>query len=457
MDIFEQLDEAGSAQALPKALTDALSAMPYVDPFFAAFLGGIKLLPSDSCGVMATDCVDTIYYNPETLAAQAGIWTAETLIGVLAHECMHILRLDAELMHGLDHELSNIACDAIINRDLRVGGFSFPTLTFVDPIKWYGTQTTGNASGIASEDTLATTMRIYTALVAAKKRRGDPGLPNKLSGDIDLNAYKKAKRKAGGAKAVEDKIGDMASAAARLSKEIADQLGVKPNERAKAANGMRDKGDDSGDSDSQGGSGWSLESSMAARALERLGVPIRAPKVRLLRVAGAAVRGHLRSKSKRTRSMLSPSHMSAAYGRLMPGKRRARDYRIAIAIDASGSISNEQLRLFTTAAHQWAQQFVSRGREIQVCYWSSHVCGSGPMSKFVDESNIPNAGGGTNFACVMAWMDSLPERPTHLICFTDLCFTHPTALNGNTRTIWIVPPGYERISTNFGERVILDA
>lgn len=458
MDIFGELEETkGNAKALPATLSAALGAMPYVDPFFSAFISGLKLTACDWAPVMATNCVNEIFYNPKTLNEQSDKWTAETLIGVLAHECMHILRLDGELMRtDINHDLMNIAMDGIINRDLKASGYMFPTLRMSDPVRAMKDPAFDYGEGFACDDTSESTMPLYNELLRLSKKNSQQLQASATGSDVALKEYRKARKAAGGARGVREQVQDAAQVASAIAQDMAEQLGVPESKRTKQANGMDEK-PDADEPKSGTGGGWGLESSASARALENLGIRIKRPKIKLLRTAGAQVRGMLRSNIKRQRSMLATNPLSAAWGRLLPGRRRALDYRIAIAIDASGSITNQQLAMFTAAAHQWAQMFVGRGREIQVCYWARRVCASGPMSRFVDESQIPNAGGGTDFSSVLGWLTTLPDTPTHLVCFTDLQFHYPEGLPGGTQTIWVVPPADMGREPGFGTKVELDA
>jgi hypothetical protein len=524
MDIFDEIDNAPPADPMPAALRTARALLPMLDPFMGAFAGNMKWKPMTRIAVMATNCLDTFFYNPEAINKNPKLWTPSLLACVIAHEVMHILRMDGEFTRDAKNKrIANVALDAVINRDLLAAGWKFPGMAWRDPYVSGGMYTGGmehEPTAIATKYRDATARAIYDYLAghyaapteAAQEKQAlkDEVKPRDESGEDateesteagedatedaardladkvrelarkamqDMEAIKAANEidatedateeaessdageessdateddsDAAGEEAGEDESGDAGDdgeadgdesgegedAGDFLSEDdglgdMFDAGAGDDGDAAGEADGEAGEGDASGDAGEapagpsvpQAGDGWSLEKSAARGALEALGVYTRAPNIRFMRVLGAKVAGIMRGWPKRGRSMRTPHALSREYGRLMPGPRNIRQYHVAIAIDASGSISHEILQKFTAAAHAWARKF-ARQSDIHIAYYDTAIMKAGPISDFMRDGAVPEPGGGTDYRPAFdagGWLESLPVRPTHVLHFTDL-------------------------------------
>lgn len=444
MSFFDWSDDSAPA-TMPDAMHDAFAVVAKRSEFFEIFSRGLRWIRDDALpSVMGTDCVDTVYYNGAMIEADAAKWNPEALSTAIAHECMHILRDDGSYRDTYGNpQYANIAMDSIINRDLcgdvgsyRKRGATWPRpLTPHDPTQSVpqGECTMEAASDF--ETTISAYRKVEKLFDAAKKKQQPTP-----QGDGDILADKHAQRtqELGGDKPSRDKVESLA----RMSYEQA-----KASAEAQAASGQTPNNGMVRNDSKDAAEGYGLQEGGVQREIERLGVvSVTRPVVRIARVAGAQVRGMLRSKSSRVRSSMTPSAMSAAHGRILPGPRRKNEYNIAIAIDASGSISHERLQLFTESARQWVTQFQSRGKDVQVCFFDTGIRKRGTMRDFRDANNVPNSGGGTCFLPLFAqWLPSIP-KPTHLIIFTDTQGTWPTEAPQGVRVIGIIPNSYKSSS-----------
>ena len=90
--------------------------------FYGYFLSNFKKIPRKdipTAGVSITDGIN-LYYNPDFIKSL----TVDQRIDLLKHECFHVmnchpLRFKANCIEKKDHKLFNVACDAAINEPLK--------------------------------------------------------------------------------------------------------------------------------------------------------------------------------------------------------------------------------------------------------------------------------------------------------------------------------------------------
>lgn len=510
MNLFDEFEDHDDADPMPRNLRKAIALMPLLDPFLAAFSRNMTWRPEKRVWVMATNCVDVFLYNPDTINAKPELWTPALLACIIAHEAMHVLRMDHEFSRGKVHDVANVALDAIINRDLLDAGWRFPGMAFNDPLniepycarigrkvgkgKRYNVMPPEYAppTAIATKAHNVTATYVYDALMRNKSTKAQAEFASKyntLKDKVDQPA-RPADEAQADAEAQERlaKIKGMArraleeAEATQRARDFQAQQEAEENKAQDAddesdAGGAGDDGDDgesffddgagaaSNDADksaddfeipgAMGGKGWSIEKSAAHGALEKLGLFVNAPSLRFMRVLGSKVQGIMRGWPKRHRSLRTPHAMSREYGRLVPGPRNVKQYHVAIAIDISGSISHETAQKFTACAHTWARKF-AREADIHVAYFNTRVIKSGPISEFADDDSIPKPNGGTSFVDVFSrWIEELPIRPTHVLHFSDLQGAWPDEPRG-VHVIHIVPPQYENATPPFGDVVAME-
>lgn len=128
----------------------ARSQLVLGQPFFGALALGLTLREDASCPGMWTDGV-SLGYNPRTVAALPDA----QVLGMQAHEVMHLACKHHLRRGGRDKELWNRACDLAVNAILLEAGFSLPGYFPRDP----------RYKDMAAED-------IYLALAAVQHSKG---------------------------------------------------------------------------------------------------------------------------------------------------------------------------------------------------------------------------------------------------------------------------------------------
>lgn len=183
---------------LPTKIKMALATLINGAPFDASIFMSMRFEPDESQPTAMTDCATWVKYNPHWFEQLQH----ESIATVLAHEAMHKWTLHAFRGQGMDAMVYNIAGDFIINAELHRRGFVFgPEMgqrsTVAQMIAMWskGNYQVGFAFD-ASLDTEATTEGIYDMLIPHRPPREESGGPGKGSFDDhkepDPNADPKA-------------------------------------------------------------------------------------------------------------------------------------------------------------------------------------------------------------------------------------------------------------------------
>lgn len=96
-------------------------------PYFLSAIMSFVPVRADWHETVGIDKYGHVYYNPAMLEE----WGVTMSAGVIAHECGHWLRLhskraEAQGVGQREHDIWNIACDCVINRNLRDCGIALP-------------------------------------------------------------------------------------------------------------------------------------------------------------------------------------------------------------------------------------------------------------------------------------------------------------------------------------------
>ena len=103
-------------------LSDARVKIVLRYPFFAGLLCRRKIVVTDAVPTAAVSDKGVVYVNPEFSEKL----TLDQNVFVLAHECMHVVFAHRLRKYGRNHEVWNVACDAVINHMLKACGVGSP-------------------------------------------------------------------------------------------------------------------------------------------------------------------------------------------------------------------------------------------------------------------------------------------------------------------------------------------
>ena len=136
-----------------------------------------------------------------------------------------------------------------------------------------------------------------------------------------------------------------------------------------------------------------------------------------------------------------PSRRSWHMDAILPGMKNAQTIDVAIGIDTSGSITNEDLKTFLSEIKGIMDMY--EDYNILVLSWDTKVYN--PVSYNSDSSEDiaeyePGGGGGTDPHCVWEYLQENEIQPKKLIMFTDFCFFNwsPEKVQDYCDTVWII-------------------
>ena len=130
-------------------------------------------------------------------------------------------------------------------------------------------------------------------------------------------------------------------------------------------------------------------------------------------------------------------HMDA----IMPGMKPGTQIDVCVAIDTSGSISEQDLKDFLSEVKGIMDSYDEY--KVRVLTWDTSVYNPQEFTSdnMEDISNYaPGGGGGTDPHCVWEWLKENDIEPKKLIMFTDFCFFgwRPNEVEDYADTVWVI-------------------
>lgn len=362
-------------------------------PFFAQVALESKFKVTDKVPTMATDG-KFILVNPEF----CDTLTVDEVMGVLAHECMHILGMHHLRIQSREHKKWNHATDYAINDLLDKDGFSLPNKDKICLDSKY--------ANMASE-------KVYNLLPDPDEDENQPTFGEVMAagsfgedGDGDGSNQELSPEEV---QVEENRVKMIASKAAAAAK-MAGKLPA----------GMERLVED---------------------LLER-----QTPWQDMLRK-------YMTLPATNDYSWAKPNRRYIGSGMYMPSNHSDDGMgEVIVGVDTSGSISNRELALFTSEVRQIVQD--ARPNKVTVLYFDTEI-------SHVEEYDEPDAmdiemkaygGGGTDFRPVFNWIDAEMRTPDVVVMLTDLYGPSPD--REDYETVWACLPDSSN-STPFGKRVDL--
>ena len=147
-----------------------------------------------------------------------------------------------------------------------------------------------------------------------------------------------------------------------------------------------------------------------------------------------------------------PSRRSWHMDAILPGMKNAQTIDICVAIDTSGSITGEDLKIFLSEVKGIMDMYDDY--KVHVITWDTEVYNPqdfSPDSSDDISSYEPGGGGGTDPHCVWEYLKDNDIEPKKLIMFTDFCFFgwSPEQVQDYCDTIWIIK-GNQEAEPEFG-------
>ena len=406
-------------------------------PFFGLMLTKLRTVPTEDVETMAVDNDGNIYINPNFVLNELS--DAE-VTGVLAHEVMHIATMTFFRQRGRTMKLWNIATDYMMNRDLLEMGVSLPKMGLLPK----------NQGGqwIVQEE----------------------GLP-----PIDITDL--------AAEELYNELNKIAQQQQQQLQKILDQLGIKQEQLDKhltpeEAQQIEAQGVPSDDENfkpckkSQGqikaDIDEALETAKRTRG-EDAGVPRSFAKDLLKPKANwkNLLRNFVKSASTQYHDWARPQKRALASGYYAPKIRlEQEDIDLVIAIDTSGSISEDIMKVFLTELMGIIRTF--KNVKINLLLWHTSVYKEVDIDtrkKKIDDIqkdllNLPYQGGGTEISSIKKYLDKKPTKSkkiTGLLVFTDgEVEDNPQFPDAKRKLFMITEGGTDEILKKYGPTFFVD-
>lgn len=119
------IPELDGEELLARARQDLMKSQP----FFASLVKNLNFVEKEDIPTAAIDRYGNVYYNPEFMHTDRGAFMLPRhALGVLLHEVLHVALRGHERQSGRDDKKWNIAQDLIINNIVKKNGFELPDM-----------------------------------------------------------------------------------------------------------------------------------------------------------------------------------------------------------------------------------------------------------------------------------------------------------------------------------------
>lgn len=413
-------------QAIETKLAAARTRLILDKPFLGALVLRlpVKAAKPDWCPTTATDA-RAFYYNPEYIGALS---MDETQF-VLAHEALHCaLSHFARRQHRIRHKW-DLACDYAVNPLLIDDGLKPPPNALHIP--QYKGMTAEEIYPLIDDSDDSQTLDKHAYDQDSQSNGSSSGMTEKdLDGREASEAQPESSDDGGGAQARQQDSSDGASAdqPQPLTPDEQETLSVQWQQRmAGAAQQAMQHGKLGGE---------------MARMIDHLLQPQLPWRMLLARYMTAYARDDY--------SYMRPSRREGDY--ILP-MLRSHQLEVAVAIDISGSLRDEEIAEFISEVDVLKGQVRAR---ITLLPCDAKLCEGAPwIFEPWEEFQRPEemrGGGGTSFRPVFDWIEQRSERPDLLVYFTDAQGEFPAGAP-HYPVIWLVKG---RSKVPWGQRIQLN-
>lgn len=383
-------------KAIHKKLSRACAQLMIKHPFFGSLVYQHEMEITESVDTAAASADNRMLFNPRFVEKV----DPDQLVFLVAHEVMHIVFAHAQRRGNRDHELFNIACDAVINEILiseRVG-------TFIEGgVRMQGAEKETSES-------------IYKVLA----QNSSPGEGNESGGN----------RKRGEGKGYEGQLS---------IKDLPEEVAQKTDAEVKAAvaEGKLKLGQAAAMARMQGKMSGAL-----AGIIDKL-LESKLPWYQILEryMVGKADQRYNWSRPHRRR-------LNIAY---MPSRERYPSMgEIVVGIDVSGSISDREVSQFL--GHCKAIFDLCHPKKIYVVYCTTEIEAVDEFDS--SEEVVPRKNrwcGGTHMPAIMDWIKDKGIDPDVCVTFTDGETPFPNDNQVPCDLVWVFSTNIKPYSDPHGE------
>jgi len=407
-------------------------------PFFAYFSMYLKPREDSTQPTLAVDIEGNLYYNPQFVKGLSN----RQLQFAICHEILHLALHHLQRFKGKDPNIANIACDIKVNRilqdsfpDVYIKGIIFPE---GDSISFFG--------GLIKVEKISekSAEEIYEEIIKQLPKRGGGG----GSGRGGIEGKNKNGRGRGDNKGNRKGEGDGSG-----SKEKSDGQ----NRSGSEGDGLEDyewdrhiwsDGSGEGEDEAKGADieekwsrvfreayNYAKQQGKVPAGIERIHEELYSSKLPWHKLLAQFVQKGVQASDY---TWMKPSKKSLATGVYLPGIVREDKLEVVVAIDTSGSMSNEELTLALSEIISIIKAF--NNLELTVIYADCAIQKVKTWTCPTPQQIIreaPKGGGGTDHVVVFEYIKKNIKMPKVIICFTDGWTTYPKSWN-KCPVIWVL-------------------
>ncbi len=389
-------------------ITKARASLVLTAPFFASLALKMKLVADPSCETMWVDGV-SMGYNPAFIEPLP----LEQVKGLICHEVMHVACHHNTRRGERDFENWNIACDYAIDPIVKNAGFVQPWES-INP-QYHNWEAE----------------KIFKDLLQRRKdnnREGGNDGAGQDSCEDNNDSAQTDKQPPGGFGEVRDypgKNGGKASAAEKRQAEQEQKIAVKQAAQIAKAQGT------------------------LPQSLERLINEITEPKIPWREILAR----FLTEPARNDYSWQMPNRRFIHQGLYLPELKNPELGLIALLVDTSGSISQQDLNQFAAEMHSLLAAYKT---ELIIIYVDAAVQGVEFIASDDTDMNLElKGGGGTDYRPGYDWLHEQGHMPTAAVYLTEgYCNSFPD--EPDFPTLWALTQKSDYFKPAFGEVLVIN-
>lgn len=444
-------------------------------PYLSTAIFAMAAVKVDGLGTFASDSKWRLYFDPEKLME----WPIDQLAGVILHEVGHCIRGHADRFENIGDprayaKLFNIAGDSLINADLRDDHLELPEgAVYVDTLVEQGVDVTREMSA----------EQIYQLIKEKAEENCTCGQSSSSDSDSGNQQGESSSGESKDGESEDSSEGDGAGDSKSENSSEGDGSGNAPCpvhgsgwDCGSAADGIPRDYEKEGDKvdggvDAERGDlirqQVAVEISQHAKnrgnvpaGYERWAKEILEPTVdwrrelaSLVRRSFAQVAG-LRDYTYQRPSRRDSSMKASGQGIILPAMRQPNPPQVAIVIDTSGSMSDEELSWALSETQGVLRSLGSSGRSIKVitCDAEAHTSRVNSVSKIQLQG-----GGGTDMRIGIDEAMNNRNKPDVVIVLTDGYTPWPAEpLKGTTLIVGLTEEGARDAVPDWARRVVIN-
>jgi predicted metal-dependent peptidase len=395
-------------------IRQATTTLVCTQPFFACMLFRLRKRADPAAKTLWTDGT-YLGYNP-SYVLEIG---RDELVGVLAHEVMHVAGLHPWRQQGRDNGAWNVACDQVVNAIVTEAGLMLPAGCIP------------GVSGKSAEE-------LYVPPTPAPEGGGG-GNENAQPGTANPNASQSSPSATGGgthsppADSAPDPLG-CGEVRAPIHEDGRPLSEAEHNQQVREAK-------------------IAVQQALVAAqragnvpaGLERFVDEALEPQVPWKEILAR----FLDDQSRHDYSWTRPNRRFLGGGVIMPSLWSPAYGRVVMGCDTSGSMSKDALREVCGEILGAMEAYMDRGQSPELTVaWFDHAV----YEQVVEEPEElqPRGGGGTSFGVVFAWLAQQEEPPRAIVMVTD-GWCHDYGTEPGIPVLWVLTRKNTAFKPPFGE------